>query len=233
MKNFPLKLIALLLVFINLDGFSQNKKQCDSPEEVQLDLNSISKCTIEKDDSENKVVLNVASKKIRKRIIRKREDDNSNKTRNKVNTLNNTKNLEKNISNNSHLEIKTEIVKNKIVAEEILFSVVDNVPLFPNCEASNNNNMSCFNKEFSKHFAENFDPERASEEGVSGRVFIQFTIDIKGNVNSLFIKSRKKNLQLESEINRVIKSLPKLVSGKHKGLPVNVKYSLPINFSAD
>ncbi len=230
MKNSPLKLIILLTFFSFFILLSQNKEQCNSPEEIKSDLNSISKCTIEKEDGEHKVVLNVASKRIRKRIVRKREKENE--LRNKVNTLDNTENLEKNISNNS-IEIKTEIISNKIIAEEILFSVVDNIPLFKNCETNKKQNRSCFNKEFSKHFAKNFTPERASEEGVSGRVFIQFIINTKGKINSLSIKSRKKNLQLESEISRVIKLLPKLNPGKHKGIPVNVKYSLPINFNVD
>ena len=75
--------------------------------------------------------------------------------------------------------------------------------------------------------------ERASEDGVTGRVFIQFTIDIEGNVNDLLIKARKKDQSLEAEIRRVIKKLPKFYPGYHKGLPVNVKYSLPINFSTE
>lgn len=219
-------LLTVLFVFINTILCAQNKKHCENPEETQLDLNSISKCSIEKNNNssdENKVVLNVASKKVRKRIVRKRE---------KVNSLDNSSNLGKEITSNN-ITIQNNIVKRKVISKEILFSVVDEVPLFPKCENSTNSKSDCFNNQFSKHFAKNFDPEQASEEGVTGRVFIQFTINVKGEVNNLFVKSRKKNLQLENEINRVIKNLPKFTPGKHNGLPVNVKYSLPINFSVD
>ncbi|WP_408040942.1 energy transducer TonB [Tenacibaculum amylolyticum] len=191
-------------------------------------MNSISKCTIEKDkDATNKrkVVLNVASKKTRKRIIRKRSKANS--------IGNNTENLQQNVINNNSLEIKNDIITRSLASEEILFSIVEEVPLFPECENITKNQSDCFNTSFSKHFAKNFDPERASEDGVSGKVFIQFTIDTRGNTNNLLIKSRKKDKQLENEIERVLKKLPTFSPGRHKGIPVNVKYSLPINFSAE
>ncbi|WP_075343977.1 energy transducer TonB [Tenacibaculum agarivorans] len=203
---------------------SQAKKHCDKPDVTNaLDLNSISKCSIQKEDgNERKVVLNVASKNVRKRVVRKRETANS---------IASTDNLQKDISSSEKIEITNTIVTKNVVSEEILFSVVDQVPLFPECESTNSNSATCFNKEFSNHFAKNFDPERASEEGVSGRVFVQFTIGVKGNVNNLLIKSRNKNKQLEGEIKRVIEKLPHFSPGRHNGLPVNVKYSLPINFS--
>lgn len=208
---------------------AQNSKHCDDPnKQVALDMNSIFKCTIEKDkDTTNKrkVVLNVASKKTRKRIIRKRSKANS--------IGNNAKNLQQNVVNNNLLEIKNDIFTRNLASEEILFSVVDEVPLFPECENISKNQSNCFNTAFSKHFAKNFDPGRASEDGISGRVFIQFTIDTRGNTSNLLIKSRKKDKLLKNEIERVVKKLPIFSPGRHKGIPVNVKYSLPINFSAE
>lgn len=205
---------------------SQNKKHCDTPsDEPSLDLNTISKCTIAKDKNDNKkVTLNVAAKRTRKRIIRKRE---------KVNSIDGaTKDLNADVTRSS-LEIKNDIVTNRMEAEIVLFNVVDNVPLFPECEDANKSGTDCFNNEFSKHFAKTFDPERASEEGVSGRVFIQFTIDSKGKVENLLVKARKKDESLENEIKRVVSKLPIFSPGRHKGLPVKVKYSLPINFNAE
>ncbi len=204
---------------------AQNK-QCNTPEPSIDIFNEISKCTIEKkgDETNSKdIVMNVSSKKTRRRIIRKRE---------KANSINNTNNLQKEISSDA-VEIKKAIVSKNITSQEILFSIVDEVPLFPNCEVVNNNNADCFNKEFSKHFAKNFTPESASENGISGRVYIQFNVDQKGNTTNLLIKSRKNNKQLEKEIKLVISKLPKFTPGRHEGLPVNVKYSLPINFNTD
>lgn len=224
MKHFTPPLLVIILMLLSTYVYSQSKETCDTPNEPLInDLNSISKCTIKKEsDNKRKVTLNVASSKIRKRVIRKR---------NKVNSLGNTNNLKKEInSSDDKLEIRSKLVTKKVITQEILFSVVDEVPLFPNCE-NIGNKSDCFNEQFSKHFAKNFDPERASDEGLNGRVFLQFTVDVKGNVNNLLIKSRNKNKQLEQEIERVVSKLPRFTPGKQNGLPVNVKYSLPINFS--
>ncbi|MFY7669605.1 energy transducer TonB [Tenacibaculum sp. MEBiC06402] len=223
MKNLsPLLLIIFMLLSSTV--FSQNKNQCETPNnETLLDLNTISRCTIEKsDDNTNKVSLKVAAKKTRKRIVRKRSKVNSIKS--------NAKNINSKVTK-STLVIKNEILTKTLNTEVVLFNVVEKVPSFPECK--NENNIDCFNNFFSKHFAKTFDPERASEDGVTGRVFIQFTIDIQGNVNDLLIKTRKKDSLLEAEIRRVINKLPRFIPGKHKGIPVNVKYSLPINFSTE
>lgn len=224
MKNVCSPLLFFAILFCLTIVNSQTKKHCDDPAKVQLDLNNISKCTIEKNEnSTNKrsVVLNIASKKIRKRIVRKRS---------KANAINANS---ENINSNTPIEIKNEIISTGLSSKEVLFSIVDEVPLFPECESIEKNQSDCFNNTFSKYFAKNFDPERASEDGISGKVFIQFTIDIKGNVKTLLIKTRKKNKMLENEIKRVLSKLPNFTPGKHKGIPVNVKYSLPINFNAE
>ena len=225
MKNlFPLSLIVLTL--LSTTAMSQINKQCNTQnKETSLDLNAISKCAIEKDkDNSSKITLNVAAKKTRKRIVRKRE---------KVASLDgNTKDLNTDVTE-PQLEIENDIVTKRMEAEIVLFNIVDNIPLFPDCENNSDNTIKCFNDQFSNHFGKTFDPERASEEGVSGRVFIQFTIDTKGKIINLLIKSRKKDDSLKSEITRVISKLPNFSPGRHKGLPVNVKYSLPINFSTE
>lgn len=221
--TFPPVLVVIFILF-SISLKSQSKNTCDTPNESLInDLNSISKCTIKKEsDNKRKVTLNISSNKTRKRVIRKRD---------KVNSLGNATNkLKKEINNHNKIEVRNKLITKKVVTQEILFSIVDEVPLFPKC-SNIDNKSDCFNEQFSKHFAKYFDPERASDEGINGRVFLQFTIDIKGNVNNLLIKSKKNNKQLELEIERVVSKLPKFSPGKHNGLPVNVKYSLPINFN--
>ncbi|CAL2065626.1 energy transducer TonB [Tenacibaculum sp. 190524A05c] len=219
---FPLFLIIFTLLSETV--VSQSKKHCDTPNE--LDLNTISKCTISKDQNDSKrVTLNVAAKKTRKRIVRRREKANSIKG--------SSKELNTNVIENQKIEIQNNIVTKSMSSEVVLFNIVDNVPLFPECDNTDQTGTDCFNTAFSKHFAKTFDPERASEDGVSGKVFIQFTIDAKGKVVNLLVKARKKDKLLESEIQRVVSKLPTFIPGRHQGLPVNVKYSLPINFSAE
>lgn len=225
MRHFISSIFSIIFFSMFLSASAQSKETCETPEKNPInDLNSISKCTIKKEKNDaRKVTLNVVSKKVRKRVIRKRS---------KVQSIGETESLKQEFSAKSQeLEFRNQIVTKNVISSAILFSVVEEVPLFLECKSYNKNKSDCFNEQFSKHFAKNFDPERASDDGINGKVFLQFIIDIKGNIKNLLIKSRNKNQLLESEIKRVVDKLPKLIPGKHKGLPVNVKYSLPINFS--
>ncbi|MDY0781656.1 energy transducer TonB [Tenacibaculum sp. IB213877] len=230
MKNILLPL--LFIIITNTLNSQHIQEQCESPKIEENDLNSITKCSIEKiEDDKNKsnVILNISSYKTNKKtashIIRRKR---------KKSAINNQKlsnSIDKNLGT---IELKNNIIEKKLTSENILFSLVDEKPTFKNCEkASIKNKTNCFNSEISNHFSKNFYPERASEDGINGKVFIQFTIDVHGNVNNLRIKANTKSQDLENEIARVINKLPKLSPGKHRGLPVNVIYNLPINFTSN
>ncbi|TYP96076.1 TonB family protein [Tenacibaculum adriaticum] len=228
MKNYII--FTTLLYFFSLNSFCQSQKTCDTPEEDIIDLNSISKCSIEElKDSANtrKVTLNVSSytKNRSSHYIRKRKKE--------ATSLNNTNGLQ-NVVGNILVENSITEKSLKISSQEVLFSVVDEIPLFPDCHnMKNEKKTKCFNDEISNHFATNFYPERASDNGINGKVFIQFVIDIKGKVVNLQVRGPKNANRLEEEVKRVINKLPSFTPGKHKGFPVNVKYSLPINFTLD
>lgn len=116
-----------------------------------------------------------------------------------------------------------------MTTQEVLFSVVDEIPLFPKC--NNTKDKQCFSKKISNHFNKNFHPEKVFYNRVVKRIFIQFVVDVKGKIKNIQIKGVKKNKKLDNEVLRIIKKLPNLISGKHKKIPVNVKYSFPLNFS--
>ena len=84
-----------------------------------------------------------------------------------------------------------------------------------------------------KHFTKNFEIERVSDEEISGRVFIQFTIYTHGHLKDVQIKAKQTVTELSKEIHRVITKLPIFLPGKHQGIPTPVKYSLPMNFSIE
>lgn len=72
-------------------------------------------------------------------------------------------------------------------------------------------------------------PAIASENGVEGKVLIQFVVDEQGNVtNAEVIRSVDANL--DKEALRVIKTLPKFKPGRQSGKAVKVYYVSPINF---
>ena len=58
-----------------------------------------------------------------------------------------------------------------------------------------------------------------------------FTITAKGAIDN--IKMRGPDKLLEDEVERIIKKLPQMTPGQHKGEAVNVPYSIPVNFKLE
>lgn len=213
-------------------SFSQiTPKTCETPKNEVIDLNSItSKCSIEKtkdDSEEEKSTLKISLYKTRKKtvshIIRRNR---------KTNSIDSNNTLQKDISSlDSEIEFNNKIITRDIVKNSVLFNIVDEIPLFESCDNKDSvTNKKCFNKQISNHFEKHLHPEKISEDGFSGKVFIQFTITTHGKINDLLIKSSKSNPNLNEEITRIIEKLPILTPGKHQGIPVDVVYSLPLNF---
>jgi TonB family protein len=73
-------------------------------------------------------------------------------------------------------------------------------------------------------------PISALNAGIQGRVVTKFIIDKTGSVDSVVVISSP-HPSLAAEALRVVKSMPKWKPGYHKGEPVKVYYTLPINFS--
>jgi protein TonB len=72
-------------------------------------------------------------------------------------------------------------------------------------------------------------PEQAKQNGVEGRIFVEFTIDIDGSIIDANVV-RPFDQFLDKEAERVFKVMPKWVPGKQRGQAVQVRYVLPINF---
>lgn len=73
-------------------------------------------------------------------------------------------------------------------------------------------------------------PEEARQNGVMGRVVVEFTIDIDGSITNVSLK-RKAHPLLDAEALRVIKQSPKWTPGMDKGQKVPVTYTFPVVFS--
>lgn len=72
-------------------------------------------------------------------------------------------------------------------------------------------------------------PKVCQENGIQGRVIIQFVVNKDGNISDVSVY-KGVNPYLDSEAIRVVKSMPKWIPGKQKGKYVNVRYTLPISF---
>jgi outer membrane biosynthesis protein TonB len=108
----------------------------------------------------------------------------------------------------------------------------DKAPILPECKSleSEKEKRKCTSTGVQKHVNRNFNTNLASQLGLKGRqrINIVFKITKKGKIE--IEKTMASHPDLEAEAIRVIKSMPKLIPGKHKGKKVDVLYSLPIIF---
>lgn len=72
-------------------------------------------------------------------------------------------------------------------------------------------------------------PKYAVENGIQGRVFVDFIIDESGNVTDVRI-SRGIHTSLDEEALRVISASPKWRPGRHRGKKVKVAMTVPVDF---
>lgn len=101
----------------------------------------------------------------------------------------------------------------------LVYDKVEQLPQFPGGQSS----LISFLSHNVKY------PKVCQENGIQGTVIIQFIVNKNGNISDVSVK-KGVNPYLDTEAIRVIKSMPKWTPGRQKGKPVNVKYTLPINF---
>lgn len=72
-------------------------------------------------------------------------------------------------------------------------------------------------------------PVTAMNNGISGKVYLQFVVNENGDVSDVKV-SKGKDPLLDEEALRVVRKLPKFKPGKNGGKNVKSYYSIPINF---
>jgi len=103
--------------------------------------------------------------------------------------------------------------------EEQIFVIVEDMPKFPGGDA-----------ELLRWIARSVKyPVIAQENGITGRVHMNFVINESGNIENIVVV-RGVDPSLDKEAIRVIKKMPKWEPGKQRGKAVKVSFSLPINF---
>ena len=120
----------------------------------------------------------------------------------------------------------------KNLSREVLFTLVQEIPMFESCnKTTRKNDVICFKRKIKKHFSKNFYADEFNNEFIDEKIYIKFSIDLYGNVINTQLKSKKHSKKLHDEINRVLQKLPTFIPGKQKGLPVIVIYSFPFNLT--
>lgn len=72
-------------------------------------------------------------------------------------------------------------------------------------------------------------PEVAEENGVQGRVICTFVVGSDGAITDIKVY-KSVDPSLDKEAVRVIRCMPKWIPGKQDGVPVKVKYTVPVTF---
>ena len=75
-------------------------------------------------------------------------------------------------------------------------------------------------------------PETARENGISGKVYVRFVINQKGEVENAYVY-RGVDPLLDLEAVRVVAGLPKWNPGMQRGKPAKVWFTMPIKFRLD
>ncbi len=118
--------------------------------------------------------------------------------------------------------------KKYIYNNDVPFSVVDEVPIFPGCEDVDDK-RACFNEKIQKHISKHFNyPKAAIDANIEGRVSSMFMISSEGTIENINMRGPDK--LLEDEVERIIKRLPQMTPGKQSGKAVNVPFSIPVQF---
>ena len=108
---------------------------------------------------------------------------------------------------------KQEAEQNKV------FDVVEQQPQFPG-------GMGALNQWLGSNIKY---PAMAAENGIEGRVIVQFVVERDGSVSGVHVV-RGVDSSLDKEATRVVAQMPKWIPGKQNGSAVRVKYSVPVTF---
>ncbi len=88
-------------------------------------------------------------------------------------------------------------------------------------------------KALGQFFSENIKyPEAAKKKGISGKVYISFVIDKKGNITKAELKKGIGH-GCDEEALRIVNLMPNWAPGKNKGKAVKVSMVLPVEFKLD
>ena len=105
--------------------------------------------------------------------------------------------------------------------EEEIFYIVEDMPTFNGGDPA---------IEFRKYIASNLEyPEIAAENGISGRVIVQFAVNAQGKlVDAVVVRSV--DPAIDREAIRVVMGSPLWTPGRQRGKAVKVLFTFPINF---
>jgi len=110
-------------------------------------------------------------------------------------------------------------VEEEEVAEETIFTIVEDDPEFPGGQAA----LMQYLQSSLRY------PTMAREAGIQGTVFVTFVVERDGSITDVRIL-RGVGGGLDEEAVRVVRNMPRWKAGRQRGQAVRVQFNLPIRF---
>lgn len=131
-----------------------------------------------------------------------------------------TVDISEGVNDLNKVEVKEQVIAEPVVDDEpVSIAMVEQKPSFPGGEAA----MYAW---LSQNIVY---PPAASEEGVQGRVVVEFVVGKDGSITNARVV-RTRHPALDREALRVIQAMPRWIPGRNNGQPVKVTYTLPVTF---
>ena len=113
---------------------------------------------------------------------------------------------------------KTTQTHKDTTTDDKVYEVCEQMPIFEGGDAA-----------LLKYLRENLKyPDKTKDRGVQGRVVIGFIVEKDGSLTDVKVL-RPVDIDLDAEVLRLVKGMPKWIPGRHNGQRVRVKYLLPIH----
>lgn len=104
-------------------------------------------------------------------------------------------------------------------SEDKVFVMPEQMPLFPGGDAAL---MNWLRKNM-------IYPPMAEANGIHGRVVVSCIVEADGSISNVAV-ARQVDPLLDYEATRLVKSMPRWIPGKRNGIPVRVRYTIPVTF---
>ena len=121
---------------------------------------------------------------------------------------------------NNEKEIAENYLQQLPDGDDKVYQVCENAPTFPGGTHA-----------MYKYLAGNIKyPDEAKAAGKQGRVMVQFVVRKDGSISDVSVVKSAGDASLDKEAVRAVSSMPKWNPGTQGGKPVNVQYTIPVQF---
>ena len=121
-------------------------------------------------------------------------------------------------ANAQNKKVKKAQTHKDTTTDDKVYEVCEQMPIFKGGDAA-----------LLKYLRENLKyPDNTKDRGVQGRLVIGFIVEKDGSLTDVKVL-RPVDIDLDAEVLRLVKGMPKWIPGRHNGQRVRVKYLLPIH----